>query len=30
MEKELLSKTEKLVMAKGPSIIDEKLSVVTK
>ena len=30
MEKEMLSKTEKMVMAKGPSIIDEKLSIVSK
>ena len=30
MEKEMLSKTEKMVMAKGPSIIDEKLSMVSK
>ena len=30
MEKEMLSKTEKMVMARGPSIIDEKLSMVSK
>lgn len=30
MEKEMLSKTEKMVMAKGPSILDEKLSMVSK
>ena len=29
MEKEMLSKTEKMVMARGPSIIDEKLSMVS-